>query len=70
MSIHTSKFHVLKTMQRIQRKRWARVWYVRGLMVGSFKTRAGKVLAVGHNELGECIIYDPTKVVPSHGWSE
>lgn len=72
MALHRVKHDYLPaTVHAIKdRGRWVRAWYVRGLLVGSWKSRNGKVYAVGHDAGGTVVIYNPRVCVPRHGWRE
>lgn len=72
MALHRTKHKfIVKTLHAIQDRRpWVRSWYVRGLRVGSWKSRSGKVYAVGHTTGGRVVIFNPRVCTPSHGWSD
>lgn len=72
MALHRVKHRYLPaTVHTIQDRRgWVRAWHVRGLLVGSWKSRNGKVYAVGHDAGGTVCVYNPRVCVPRHGWEE
>lgn len=72
MALHRTKHEYITSLVHALHKRrgWVRSWHVRGLLVGSWKSRNGKVYAVGHAAGGEVVIYNPRVCVPQHGWGE